>query len=184
MECTIFHTVENRDNPNDVECNAPFLCSHKDAWLGKGYYFWETFVELAHWWGLVTYNNHYFICKSFLSCCDSDILDLVGNTSQIEEIKDLTKSLQTQYSQTLTVAFVIKWMKKNLKNFSYKAIRVHAINSVKDKSIIKWRFSFNGKNKSYLDLCPAIQICVIDKSIISLPLKIMYPEEYCAEYVI
>ena len=34
-----YQTLENRNNPDKIEEQGPFLCSHKNAWLGKGYYF-------------------------------------------------------------------------------------------------------------------------------------------------
>lgn len=41
-----YHTQEWRSTMLD----QPIICTAKDAWLGKGYYFW-TKVEFAHYWG-------------------------------------------------------------------------------------------------------------------------------------
>lgn len=183
MECTVFHTVENKENPDYIEQNAPFLCSRQNAWLGTGYYFWETFIDLAHWWGRTAYNNQYIICKSYLSCSNSDLLDLVGNTAQMMDMREVIKILQEQYKTSLTVKFVIDWLNKINKNVKYKAIRVHGIKSTSDQEIAKWQIHFKENTIAYLDFCPTIQICVLDKSILKLPLKIVYPEEYCKEYV-
>ena len=46
----IFQTLEDRNNPDEVESQGPFICTN-NPWLGKGYYFWDTFLDLAHWWG-------------------------------------------------------------------------------------------------------------------------------------
>ena len=36
-----YQTLENRSNPDQIEEQGPFLCRHKNAWLGEGYYFWD-----------------------------------------------------------------------------------------------------------------------------------------------
>ena len=51
---TIYQTLENRDNADEVERDGPFLCNRKNAWLGTGYYFGDTFVELAGGGGRAT----------------------------------------------------------------------------------------------------------------------------------
>ena len=43
----IFQTLEDRNNPDEVESQGPFICTN-NPWLGKGYYFWDTFLDLAH----------------------------------------------------------------------------------------------------------------------------------------
>lgn len=47
MDRILYQTVEDRNNPDDVEQHGPFLCTNKMAWLGHGYYFWDTFINLA-----------------------------------------------------------------------------------------------------------------------------------------
>jgi len=65
MTRKIYQTLEDRNNPDVVENQGPFLCNRKDVWLGIGYYFWDSFIENAHWWGKegARYKN-YFICES------------------------------------------------------------------------------------------------------------------------
>ncbi|MBK9689303.1 MAG: hypothetical protein IPO65_16695 [Saprospiraceae bacterium] len=64
---TVYQTLENRGNQDYVENNGPFLCSRNNAWLGNGYYFWDSFIENAHWWGwkVKKFTNGYFICEAF-----------------------------------------------------------------------------------------------------------------------
>ncbi len=59
----LYQTVSDRDNADYIEDNAPFRCERKDAWLGEGYYFWDTLIKNAHWWGEIAYNNEYVITK-------------------------------------------------------------------------------------------------------------------------
>lgn len=54
---TLFQAVKDLDNPDEIEQNGPFKCRREDAWLGEGYYFWDSFVELAHWWGRESLGN-------------------------------------------------------------------------------------------------------------------------------
>ena len=65
----LYQTLDDNDNADYVEQNAPFPCDRKNSWLGTGYYFWDTFIENAHWWGEVNYKNSYIICKAV---CDFD----------------------------------------------------------------------------------------------------------------
>ena len=57
MNRIIYQTVEDRGNPDYVEQHGPFICTNKNAWLGEGYYFWDTIIELAHWWGNLCYKD-------------------------------------------------------------------------------------------------------------------------------
>ncbi len=71
MKRTVFQTVLSTPDKDAIIAQAPFLCKDKPGelkeWLGEGYYFWETFEALAHWWGGVRYLHHhqdYVICKT------------------------------------------------------------------------------------------------------------------------
>lgn len=49
LEC-LYNTVRDDDNADYVENNGPFL-SGGNSWFGKGYYFWDSMLSVAHWWG-------------------------------------------------------------------------------------------------------------------------------------
>ena len=80
----IFQTLEDRNNPDEVESQGPFICTN-NPWLGKGYYFWDTFLDLAHWWGKQVHSGNYIICQTFIEDNSEYILDLVGNTQHLIE---------------------------------------------------------------------------------------------------
>ncbi|MCQ2351281.1 MAG: hypothetical protein MJ003_04830 [Paludibacteraceae bacterium] len=186
MECIVYHTLENRENADEVEMNAPYPCNKKNAWLGRGYYFWESFIDLAKKWGEDSYNGNYFVCQCQLSCPDEYVLDLVGNTRQLMYMQSTVDMLEARLKQgPLTVPFVINYLREKTK-FNYYAIRVNGVNSMcmREENVSKWRIKFTDKRKAYLDLMPALQICVIDKKILKLPMKIIYPEAYSDGYVI
>lgn len=79
LEC--YHTLEDRENPDEVENRGPFVCTRGDFWFGKGYYFWDTNVEWAHNWGEWSYGEErYIICQATIKL-DNNIFDLTGNVS-------------------------------------------------------------------------------------------------------
>lgn len=176
---TIYQTLENRDNADEVERDGPFLCDRKNAWLGTGYYFWDTFVELAHWWGRQSYKGNYLVCRTSIEEGENRIFDLLGNTEHLKGFKACAHALQQKYGRPLTVSFVIEYIKRNT-SFRFKAIRTYPIGSVKqDESIQSQRMPFLVGHSAYLDLVPAIQICVLDKRIIPAgSFKVVYPEKY------
>jgi hypothetical protein len=58
--------MDDRGDRRYAEINAPFECEHKDAWLGKGYYFWDNSIHRAHDWGRNAYKGRYFFVQSQL----------------------------------------------------------------------------------------------------------------------
>jgi hypothetical protein len=187
----IYQTLEDRDNPDEVECNGPYKCTRKDAWLGQGYYFWDTFEDLAHWWGHQGYNGCYVICKSQLKYNKDDIFDLTigGNTDHLLEFEEVAKILKNQYNnkgRNISIPFIINYMKSKLGNFNYRAIRACGINSInKDQNICASRYYFKDNYGAYIDCKPCIQICILDKRILGKNnFKIIYPETYREDYTI
>ena len=174
---TIFQTLENRENPDHVEEFGPFLCNNKNAWLGKGYYFWDTFVENAHWWGKNNgSNNDYFICETHIDYNKELCLDLHGDTEKLLELGDIINEFKRQnlLRSNSTVVEIIRFLQKqNL--FKYPSIRVSSQKFNNDRFQVK----FDKKNPSKFELKPLIQICVYDLKKVNLDsFKIVYPEEY------
>lgn len=179
MKKQLYQTVDDKDNPDEVESIGPFKCS-KEPWLGEGYYFWDTFIELAHWWGRQGYQNSYMICEA--TCEDNDkIFDLVGNTEHMQIMHDYSKLLKKKEPNLkITVPSIIMHMREIIRNFPYNAIRASGVDTInQDGSLKKCRIKFNYHTKAYLDLKPAIQICIIDKQEMGFSgYKVIYPEEY------
>lgn len=171
----LYQTVENRENPDEVECKAPFKCTNKSAWLGCGYYFWDTFVMFAHKWGEEAYQGSYFICEVPCKYEAGEVLDLVGNAEQIYDFGEIAKKLEEEYGEEITVPFVINYLKCKTP-FKFKMIRAHSENAF--SRIEPLRLRYIKDNRSTLNLRPIIQCCVIEKSILQLPVRIVYPLEY------
>ena len=60
----VFQTLKNKGNPIEIERDGPFICRWENSWMGTGYYFWETFLSNAHWWGKSHLNGDYVICEA------------------------------------------------------------------------------------------------------------------------
>jgi hypothetical protein len=188
---TLYQTVEDRTNPDVIAENAPFVCNADNAWLGDGYYFWDSFIELAHWWGSMKYKKNYVIC-SFKCDFDSSLcFDLVGETEHMKQFSESIDFLKQQnlVDENTTVSRIISFLRDKVGGFNYEAVRAHGIGSVSDTSpkVKKFRhrmvFEFGGRQ--YLDYKPAIQICIYKKNGLNLRNgRIEYPDKYIKEFVI
>lgn len=172
----ILQTVEDKDNPDFVEANGPFLCEH-NAWLGRGYYFWDRFYEIAQWWGESHYRGGYMICSAISDFEDGEILDLVGSTADMYYFRKSCETIEQFYvEKNITISFSIEYMKQN-GCFDYKAIRAHSIDCGEGDRYFRRPFRDNQKNNAYLNLMPAIQLCIYEKTCVK-NYHIIYPENY------
>ncbi len=183
MPSNLYQTLEDKSNEDYVRENGPFCCERGDAWLGKGYYYWDSFIGNAHLWGEKIYTNNnknYIICLSVVEL-NNNIYDL-QNPSTLLEFKKLEEKLSEVYpDKKITVAVVLEELKTS-KEFTYKAIRAKAED---DMTCSKQKIPFKKKHKAYLDTCPHIQVCVLDKTFIGEDnFKIIFPSVYCDDYTI
>lgn len=190
---TLYQTLKDKDYLS-VEENGPFTCRWENTWLGDGYYFWQEFIELAHWWGENHRNGEYIICQAE---CDFDerCLDLVGNMEHVRTFRDSLKIMQTRgkADTNTTVSRVLRFMQGEFASFNYEAIRVYGINSIspnqhKSKDYSQ-RLAFEVDKQHYFDFLPAVQICFFTKTALNLRnYQIVYPvhyrEDYQADYVV
>ena len=179
MISDFYQTLEDRSNVDYVEKNGPFCCERKEAWLGKGYYYWDTFVDNAHLWGDKIYKNkNYIICLSKIEL-NNNIYDL-QNPSTLLEFKQLEEKLSEVYpDKNITVAIVLEQLKQS-QEFTYKAIRARAMGDM-NSHIQKIPFKIG--HIAYLDTCPHIQVCILDKTFIGEDnFKVIFPDEYCEDY--
>ncbi|MDD4544978.1 MAG: hypothetical protein PHP27_04000 [Bacteroidales bacterium] len=167
-----YQTLEFRNNNNIVELYGPFKCERDIAWLGKGYYFWDTNIQLAKEWG----NNAYIKSRYIIGKCRLDLstcFDLFGNIEhqlEFKEVINLVKSHNLFKEEQIIVPNLIEYMK--LKGvFNYKSIRA------KDEKIQNEdnKVYFTCNKKEYLTLGNRVQICVIDKrGVIKSKFKIVF----------
>ncbi|MBV7533042.1 hypothetical protein [Chitinophaga sp. sic0106] len=181
MKLILYQTLEDRNNPEEVEANGPFECRRLDAWLGFGYYFWDSHIELGHWWGDRAYGTNYVICGAN-GKMDESCWDLHGNGLHRLEFEEISKKIVSGgiiQKQHLTVAKLIIYLKRN-KSLTYSSIRALGMNSMSSASPYAKNMIFIKRyNASYLDMRPAVQVCLFDKKALSLrDYRIVYPEEY------
>lgn len=180
QECVLYQTLKDKGNYQQVVDEGPFICERPDAWLGKGYYFWELYIEFAHVWGRnAGYGDKYIIGQSAYDYDNRNFLDLVGNPIHKDVIWSVYKSLKDKQDsqnidQVLTLSAVLMAFRKVLgEEFNFKAIRVRS-----EYKLWEFLIPFNErrpKNEVY-NARPEIQICVLDKSFLTQPFRIVYPE--------
>lgn len=184
MPNKLYQTLEDQSNIDYVEENGPFICKRSSAWLGTGYYYWDTFIDNAHLWGKKIYtenNKDYIICLSTVDFNNENVYDL-DNPNTLLEFKILEKKLSETYSEKhITVAVVLEQLKLS-REFTYKAVKARALD---DMNGPKQKIPFKKNHIAYLDVCPHIQVCIIDKALIGNDnFKVIYPSEYCKDYAI
>ena len=107
-----YQTVEKRER----RLSSPILCKSKNAWLGKGYYFWAQ-IEDAHIWGKESQNNNgfYEIYKSEID--ETNILDTVFNKEHyelwVEQIEIFSKLFSETTGYQPTVKNVCEYFDDN-----------------------------------------------------------------------
>ena len=133
MRKTVYQTVRSTYDYDKLILEAPFKCREKPGelkeWLGTGYYFWETFPKLAHWWGRVHYQNRhleYIICKTIFECADEEILDFVSDTDFLADVQYMITRMRQcpEYEATeFTAQFIIDYIrKKTPRRFKAKSV--------------------------------------------------------------
>lgn len=189
-EKTLFQTLEDRENPDVVEAEGPFSCHWKNTWLGEGYYFWDSFIENAHWWGEVRYHNKYIITKFKCDFDTEKCFDLVGDTDHMLDFSESIEFLKNknQVTSETTVSRIINHL-RNKVGFNYEAIRVYGIKSISEHKEkyerYRHRLNFELSKPQYLDYKPAIQICIFEKDGMNLrDIHIEYPDKYNSDFVI
>ena len=173
----LLQTIDDQDNPDYVEEHGPFrsVTSH---WLGVGYYFWDSLMRRAHWWGDRHYGGNYMICKAWASVDEDKFLDLADNMEQLQQFQAQYELIQQIHQgKKITISFVInKLIRDGL--FPYQAVR-----SVSDKCGGDYAVKFVEGNSSFLNFSPPRQICIYERAAIH-DYHIVYPLEYIADCVV
>ncbi len=184
MEVTVYQTLTDRGNPDRIEADGPFFCNRRSAWLGEGYYFWEYFIDNAHWWGKESLKTNYVICQATY-IRDEKCLDLVDNPEHLNLFREVIKIMAEKglYKEGQTmVARVIEYLRR-IGKFPFEATRVSGTGSRRLPSKYTDTIKFHARHAAFLDLCPPIQICFYSKNALQLSgYKIVHPEAYVKGY--
>lgn len=182
----IYQTLTDRDNPDYIQDNGPFKCKHKKAWLGSGYYFWDTFIENAHWWGNDSLKSPYIICEAKISIDNTSCFDLVGNTSHMLEFEKAFEFLKKQNlaDSTTNVSRIINYL-RSINTFSYDCVRVNGINSKSKHIQPNYQLKFEMNKLPHFEYKPPIQFCIFNLQKLDFrEYRIIYPDYYFEDYVI
>ncbi|MEM1122282.1 MAG: hypothetical protein AAGJ18_17685, partial [Bacteroidota bacterium] len=144
MKVIGYQTLEDRDNVDEVETMGPYKCDRRGAWLGHGYYFWDTNREWAHDWGRNSYERrklNYIIGQAVIKI-DEKIFDLFGNVGHQQDFKEacelITNDSKWNKNKQLTVGMVLQFL-KNKGFFDYNGIRANDY----PKNVIRVNFAAN-----------------------------------------
>ena len=111
----IYHTLENRENADEVEEYAPYKCRSSSAWMHDGYYFWDQDEELAHFWGKEVHKDNYFICESSYNSKSIKLLDLYNSYNdrmEFNNIYELIKSQNINNGKKILARHIIEFLIK------------------------------------------------------------------------
>lgn len=185
----LYQTLEDRNNPEEIENKGPFKCRTLTSWLGEGYYFWDGLIELAHFWGKNSTYSEYVICSAEATLNDSNCYNLISNIEHLKDFRNIVELMEKEglIDEKTTVRRIITFMiERNL--FQHYAIKAIGTNSIADKEENKsftLRFKFDFKLPAYLDIIPPIQICIFNCQKVGLTnYKIIHPDIYVESYLI
>ena len=191
----IYQTLEDRQNYEEIEKNGPFFCSikypngklkkgSKEPWLGEGYYFWDTRIEDAQWWGNTIYGaKGYVICHTKYDQHSSCLYDMVGNVEQFDEfVKCARYILEKRKLQSITFPTVLSYLKK-MESFNYSAIRVWPYPQSMETTGIEFPSIYSSK-KTILAKSSKIQICFFDRTLLTEPYRIVDNKTFTADQTI
>ena len=174
---------------DELELNGPYKCTWRNSWLGDGYYFWDTFIVNAHWWGneVRKYRNGYIICQALCDFDEKRCFDLVGNTENLlllnKSFEDLKK--KGVIKSNATVKRLLSYLISDIKVLEAEAVRACGVRSKSEYSKYTLKMIFEHNNSSYLDFSPPIQICFFKKTSLNLrDYRIIFPVKYDKNYVV
>lgn len=173
------HTCDSKGDISDIaeiEAHGPFL-SYSNQLLGKGYYFFDDNITLAHNHGYNRYKRKYHIFEAELQLDENIFLDLVGNRGSMKYIQAMMQELAQYTKDKWTLGNLIEFLKQKNKEaidigmpirpFPFKAIRA-LDNSVQDddeksKKIKEdYRIYFNPQENKYINLQPVFIVCLLE----------------------
>lgn len=166
------HACGDRSPGDDKK--APFFCGHGQAYLGRGYYFWEDNLGYAMEWGGTRYKDNgkeYLVIEAMLECETDDFFDLVGVMAHIKFIVKVRDELARKKPALggWPIGRIIEYLKQaNLDSagpfyglFSYGMLRCSDLIKRPRQILL-----FSSNQPSYLEGNPIYIICVTDKKYI------------------
>lgn len=169
---SIYQTISTKYDIATTEKNGPIECEDVDNedWLGPGYYFWDSHIELAHEWGekrcINVKNQDYYICKS--SCLlNEKCFDLHESGAKRIEFERFAKQTSAKLAiplKNILVRDIFVFLRSRPEwSSKFDSIRILGngsfSNLMNGKSVRYFHFD-NGK-AVYLKF-PAVQFCFFE----------------------
>jgi len=169
METTLgYYTLEDRDNPDEIERHGPFKCTSSTAWLGHGYYFWDNDLDRAHKWGIQSYKEGYVICETSLNL--TGLLDLcsISGKKELQTLLQVLKEEMPEYRQKkIPIGKAIMHLRQIAQKPRFKNIfPYHATRA--DDCPEDARIYFVLGKPEFTCLNPRVQICVYERQSVLL----------------
>ena len=190
---TIYQTLEYLNNNKEIESNGAYFCSLRDTqgyiktgvktpWLGEGYYFWDTRIEDAKWWGETAYKSKgkgYVVCKTVYDAHSPLLYDLLGDLEAFDEFIKMAEMIKSNSNKRkVSFEFILHHLKK-LADFRYKAVRAMAVPSYCKSTNICFP-----KDGLYLAQIRQVQICFFDKTLLQDPIKVIETQSCVTNFTI
>lgn len=158
---------QSKSNDKKYEPNRnEVMHSCNESWAGDGYYFWDSHIKLAQWWGKKYYKNKYLIAQANINI-DIKCFDIHNSYQNQITIAQLWIKLKGKIpSGNANLPSFFQFLRDIGIFGEYDAIRFCITNSVgKSRSSKVGRKRINVKEHEtkidqYLDLIPPIQICL------------------------
>lgn len=186
QKLVLYQTLRDRRNPETVESHGPYCCISEEAWLGKGFYFWDGDIDLAHWWGKTHCSDRYMVCQA-IATKNERCYDLHGDMLHLKDFRETAAVLVSSgvaKAEEVLVSHVLAFRIEN-GQFPYDAIRAYGVHSFGEKfylSIAGDKYLYfrpPGSHNAFLELRPAVQLCLLHAKALSLQMfSVVYPEEY------
>lgn len=184
----IYQTLENRNNHEEILSHGPYICVRSDAWLSEGYYFWDTFIENAHDWGMMSYKeiSKYCIFQGTYYLSNEVCFNLCEPYFLYTFKKVVDRLVEKKIkSKNMLVAEVIDYMRFEAPDaieFHEKYLAVKAIgfkyHENKDSSLAHLQFKKKYTN-DFLNLHPRVQVAIFQEGIKDInDWQICFPEKF------
>jgi hypothetical protein len=168
-----YHTLEDRGNATQIEESGPIGCKKVSiAWLGFGYYFWDTDIFWAHNWG----KNYpaYLVFEAKIRR-DENLFDLFGDVGHILQFLDCAKQVKEMQENDgdILVPDVIEYIKARTRFTAlYSAIR--CADYPDRPNVISFR---RGRPEKMIIGGERVQYCLLNQNnIIKNSFRLIYPE--------
>lgn len=169
MQIIGYHTLQDRGNPREIEQEGSKYCYQNNAWLGHGYYFWDTEISWAHRWKKGDPKG-YMICEAKI-LIDERTFDLFGNVAHQKEYLTCVNIMKSLSINNVSVPNVIQYLKSKT-DFEYNSIR-----AFDDPKPIQ--FSYDDKSNEQISFNKRVQVCLIDRTNLLLDsFRVIFPERY------